>query len=292
VSERDITLADGRTLHVYEAGVGDGQAVIAIYGTPSSGLIYDAHAQDAEARGIRLVTFDRAGYGTSDAKPGRSVGDVAADVAAIADELELEHFAVWGVSGGGPHALACAALLPGRVTAAASLAGVAPYGVDGLDWTAGMGEDNIEEFGASVQGRGPLDTYLRAQAAGLAGATVEDLRVVWASLLTPVDAEIASGPHAVYLMESMRRALALGVDGWLDDDLAFVAPWGFELDEIAVPVLLWQGEQDRFVPFSHGRWLAERIPGVEARLTADDGHLTLMEHRVPDVHAWLLERLG
>jgi pimeloyl-ACP methyl ester carboxylesterase len=292
VSERDITLADGRTLHVYEAGVGDGQAVIAIYGTPSSGLIYDAHAQDAEARGIRLVTFDRAGYGTSDAKPGRSVGDVAADVAAIADELELEHFAVWGVSGGGPHALACAALLPGRVTAAASLAGVAPYGVDGLDWTAGMGEDNIEEFGASVQGRGPLDTYLRAQAAGLAGATVEDLRVVWASLLTPVDAEIASGPHAVYLMESMRRALALGVDGGLDDDLAFVAPWGFELDEIAVPVLLWQGEQDRFVPFSHGRWLAERIPGVEARLTADDGHLTLMEHRVPDVHAWLLERLG
>jgi pimeloyl-ACP methyl ester carboxylesterase len=292
VSERDLTLADGRTLHVYEAGDQGGRAIVAINGTPSSGLIYEPHADDAATRGVRLITFDRAGYGRSDAKPGRTVADVAADVAEIADELELERFAVWGVSGGGPHALACAALMPGRVAAAASLAGVAPYGAEGLDWTAGMGQDNIEEFGATLQGRTALEAYLKAQAAGLAGATVEDLRVVWASLLTPVDAEIASGSHAVYLMESMRRALALGVDGWLDDDLAFVAPWGFELDEIAVPVLLWQGEQDRFVPFSHGQWLAERIPGVEVRLTADDGHLTLMEHRVPDVHAWLLDRLG
>ena len=291
MSERDIPTTDGRTLRVHEAGNRDGRPVIVLYGTPSSGLIYGRHADAAKARGARLVAYDRPGYGGSDPHPGRTVADAAADVAAIADDLGLERFVVWGISGGGPHALACAALLPERVAAAACLAGPAPYGADGLDWLVGMGQDNIDEFGASLQGRVALAPYLRRQAADLAGASVDDLRAVWASLLTPLDAAVAQGPLAEYLLDSLGRALRPGVEGWLDDDLAFVAPWGFELEDIAVPVLLWQGVEDRFVPFAHGEWLAGRIPGVEARLPADDGHLTLFEHRVPAVHDWLLEHL-
>jgi pimeloyl-ACP methyl ester carboxylesterase len=291
MAERLLRARDGRALRVYESGSRHGKPVLAIYGTPSGGMVYRPHADDAEAKGIRFVTWDRPGYGDSTPRPGRSVADVVEDAAAIADELELERFAVWGVSGGGPHALACAALLGDRVAAVASLASPAPYGADGLDWLAGMGEDNIEEFGATLEGRLALEPLLTRHAAGLAGASAEDLRSTWATLLAPVDAEVTTGRLAEYLLENMREALDPGVEGWIEDDLAFVAPWGFELDEILVPVLLWHGVHDRFVPFAHGRWLSERIPGVEARLTDEDGHLTLSERRVPDVHAWLLERL-
>ncbi len=292
MSERNITTPDGRTLHLHEAGDRRGRPVFAINGTPSSGLIYHRHADDAQQRGIRLVSYDRPGYGESDSRGDRTVADAVGDVAAIADELDLGRFAVWGVSGGGPHALACAALLPDRVIAAACLAGPAPWDADGLDWTAGMGQDNLDEFGAAVQGRLALEPYLRRQAAQLAEASVDDLRAAWASLLTPLDAEVATGELAEFLLDSTGRGLRPGVEGWIDDDLAFVRDWGFDIGDIRVPVLLWHGEQDRFVPVAHGHWLAARIPGADVRITADDGHLTLIEHRVPDVHAWLLERLG
>ena len=292
MTEWTIRAADGRALRVYEAGDPRGRPVLAIYGTPSGGTIYRRHADDAGAQGIRFVTFDRAGYGGSEPRPGRTVADFVDDAAAVADELGLERFAVWGVSGGGPHALACAALLGDRVAAAASLAGVAPYGADGLGWMDGMGVENIREFGLTLDGREALEPYLRDQAAELSAAGPDDLLNVWATLLTPVDAAVATADFAAFLIDNANTAMAAGVDGWLDDDLAFVRPWGFELETISVQVLLWHGEQDRFVPFSHGQWLAERIPGVEARLTADEGHLTLIEHRVPEVHAWLLERLG
>jgi pimeloyl-ACP methyl ester carboxylesterase len=287
---RTVTTADGRSLDVFEAGHATGPAVVAIYGTPSSGILYGPNATDAEARGIRLVSWTRPGYGASTRQPGRSVGDVAMDATAVADALGIGRFAVWGISGGGPHALACAALLGDRVTAAASLAGAAPYDADGLDWLGGMGEDNLEEFAAVLAGREALEPLLETHRAALATATGKDLREQWATLLSPVDAEVLTAELADYLVESLHTGLASGVEGWVEDDLAFVRPWGFALDAIAVPVLVWQGDEDRFVPPSHGRWLAEHVPGADARLTAEDGHLTLLAHRVPEVHAWLLER--
>jgi pimeloyl-ACP methyl ester carboxylesterase len=291
MTERTIRAADGRSLRVYEAGTADGRPVLAIYGTPSGGTIYPRHAEDARVQRIRLVTFDRPGYGGSAPRPDRTVADFVDDARAVADELGLDRFGVWGVSGGGPHALACAALLGDRVAAAASLAAVAPYGAEGLDWMDGMGDENIKVFGLALAGRAALEPYLRDEAAELTTATADDLQQLWSTLLTPVDAAVATDAFATFLLDNANAAMAAGVDGWLDDDLAFTWPWGFELGDIGVPVLVWHGEQDRFVPFSHGQWLAERIPGVEARLTADEGHLTLMEHRVPEVHAWLLERL-
>jgi pimeloyl-ACP methyl ester carboxylesterase len=289
VPAHTVTTPDGRSLEVFEAGNPAGPAVVAINGTPSCGAVYGPHAADAEARGLRLVSWSRPGYGASTPQPGRSVGTFADDAAAVADALGLDRFAVWGVSGGGPHALACAALLPDRVTAAASLAGVAPYEAEGLDWLAGMGEDNIEEFGATLEGRASLEPLLEGHRAAFATVTGLDLREQLASLLSPVDAEVATAELADYLVANIQAALAPSVEGWAEDDLAFAEPWGFDLDAIAVPVLVWQGEEDRFVPPSHGRWLAEHIPGVEARISPEDGHLTLAQHRVPEVHAWLLE---
>ena len=291
MSERTITTPDGRALRVYEAGDPAGKPILMIYGTPSGGMTYERHAEDAHSKGIRLVSFDRPGYGGSDPLPDRSIADVVPDVTAIADELDFGRFGVWGVSGGGPHALACAALLPDRVPAVASLASVAPYGSEGLDWTEGMGEDNIVEFNAVLEGREAIEPFELKHRAELAAAGPDDLRAQWATLLSPADAAVVTSDFADFLLLNTNTALAPGVEGWVEDDLAFVAPWGFDVEDIRTPVLLWQGEQDLFVPPSHGRWLAAHIPGVEAHISADDGHLTLIEHRVPEVHAWLLERL-
>jgi pimeloyl-ACP methyl ester carboxylesterase len=186
--------------------------------------------------------------------------------------------------------LALAARLPERGAAAAALAPPAPYDADGLDFTEGMGEQNIEEFGAIFEGEERHRQVLERDRADLLGSTPDQLVAVWRSLLGPADVEVATGSLAAYIQDCARDGIGESLDGWFDDDIAFVRPWGFELSAIRVPVLHWQGEQDQFVPFGHGVWLSERIPGVKSRLTAEDGHLTLGERRIPDVHAWLLDR--
>lgn len=280
---------NGRTLAVLESGDESGRAVVAIHGTPGSGLPWRGLVEDAEARGIRLLAYDRPGYGGSDRHPGRTVADAAGDVAAIADALGIDRFAVEGGSGGGPHTLACAALLADRVVAAASLAGVAPYPAEGLDWLDGMGQDNLDEFAATLAGRETLERYLRTQADALLGAEPDAIADSLRSLLSPPDAAVLTGEFAEYLAEATQRAIGERLDGWIDDDFVFVNPWGFELDEIRVPVQLLHGAQDRFVPIAHGEWLAERIARVDAHLSAEDGHLTIQLGRIGDVHAWLLE---
>jgi pimeloyl-ACP methyl ester carboxylesterase len=287
---RTVTTPDGRALTVREGGDVGGVPVLSISGTPGSSTVFEAHRRDAEERGIRLFSYDRPGYGGSTRHAGRRAADCAADIEAVCDELGFERICVWGISGGGPHALAAAALLPERVAAAASLASVAPYGAEGLDWLAGMGELNVEEFGVIFEGEEAHRASMEEQREGLLAARPEELVEQWQTLLGPADREVATGEFAAELLDHMRAGIEPGGDGWLDDDLAFVTPWGFDVGAIRIPVLLWQGEQDKFVPFGHGLWLAEHIPGVEARLTAEDGHLTLGQHRIPEVHAWLLER--
>ena len=284
-----VKTRDGRVLNVAEDGEKGGKAVFALHGTPGSLILYGPHVGDASRRGIRLISYDRPGYGGSTPYEGRRVAAAAGDVAAIADSLGVDRFAVWGVSGGGPHALACAALLSERVVAAACLASPAPYPSDGLDWMAGQGEDNVAEFTASLAGPERLAEFLGPQRAGLLGAEPEEIARMWESLIPPVDREVMAGRLGTFLASNIKDALRLGVEGWKEDDLAFVGDWGFRLSDISVPLLLMQGSHDKMVPFAHGRWLAERIRGVEARLTADDGHLTLFERRVPEAHAWLLK---
>jgi pimeloyl-ACP methyl ester carboxylesterase len=287
VSREHRIPVDGRVLRVLEDGDANGRAVFALHGTPGSRLLWRGLVEDAEQRGLRLLAYDRPGYGGSDPHRGRKVADAAADVAAIADALGIDRFAVEGASGGGPHVLACAALLPERCVAAAALASVAPYPAEGLDWLAGMGQDNLDEFGATLEGRETLEPYLRGQADALLAAEPEALADALRSLLSPPDAAILTGEVAEYLYAATHEAIGERLDGWIDDDFVFVAPWGFELEDIAVPVQLWHGAQDRFVPVAHAEWLAERIPGVDAQLHAEDGHLTIQLERIGDVHGWL-----
>lgn len=261
-------------------------------GTPGSRLLYPLWVEDAQTRGIRLISYDRPGYGGSTSQPGRRVASAAEDVAAIAKHLDLDRLSVWGVSGGGPHALACAALLPELVVAAAALASPAPYPADGLDWFAGMGEDNIDEFRAALDGQAVLGKYIEAQVPGLLNANAKTLVQALRSLLSPVDVAVLTEDTARYLINCMREGIKDSRAGWIDDDIAFVTPWGFDLRQIQRPVLLMHGEHDRFVPFTHGEWLARQIGNVEARLLTKDGHLTLSVVRVPEVHAWLLSQMA
>jgi pimeloyl-ACP methyl ester carboxylesterase len=196
----------------------------------------------------------------------------------------------WGESGGGPHSLACAALLGDRVACAASLAGVAPFDAPGLNFFAGMGKENHVEFGAALQGREAIEAEAGAGAEHLVDITPAGLIQAMSTLVSPVDAAVLGGALGAHLAADMREVFRQGADGWVDDDLAFVEPWGFDVESICVPVLVWQGHHDLFVPTAHGRWLAGHIPGAEAHFTADDGHLTLMSERIPAVHEWLLAR--
>jgi pimeloyl-ACP methyl ester carboxylesterase len=288
--ERTVRAPDGRTLAVEESGDLAGRPVLVHMGTPGSRRLYGPAVRDGAARGLRLISYDRPGYGGSSPQPGRTVADCAGDVRAICAELGIGRLATWGISGGGPHVLACAALLPDLVTAAASLASPAPYGADGLDYFAGMGQDNIDGTRLFLAD----ETAARAQTdkdrEELLAASPEDVAKVMESLLTPADAAVLRGDLAEYLVSSAQDGLAPGSQGWHDDE-CMVRPWGFDLAAITVPVLLLHGRQDMFVPFGHGEWLAAHIPGVEARLLDHDGHLTLLQNRVPEVHAWLAEHL-
>jgi pimeloyl-ACP methyl ester carboxylesterase len=288
VTELDVALRDGRTLHVYDEGDADGHAVVFQHGTPACGRLHPTHIDDARTRGIRLIGFDRAGYGGSSAWPGRSFADIAADVVDLLDALGADRFATWGHSGGGPHALACAALLPERCVAAATLASPAPYGAEGLDWLAGMGEANVEEFDLVLAGREALEPALVRAQGDFFSAGPDGLRQAMLTVLSPLDREVMTDEFAEWGFRVMSEGAAKRIEGWRDDNLALVEPWGFELSDISVPVLLLHGTQDLMAPVAHGHWLAERIPGVEAEISDTEGHLTLLAHRVGDVHEWLL----
>ncbi len=290
--EHQVTTPDRRALRVLEHGDPTGVPVLVHHGTPGSRVVSESDVARAQRDGIRLISYDRPGYGGSTPRPGRTVGDCAVDVREIAVALGIERLAVRGLSGGGPHALACAALLPDLVPAAAILACSAPWEADGLDYFSGMGALNVEDtyrmLEDPVAARAKCESERLEMLEIVPGQLLEHLK----TLLAPVDAEELTGERAEYLVETLRVGLAPGSEGWWDDEVSSLAPWGFELESIETPVLLCHGRQDRFVPFAHGEWLARHIPTVEARLSDEDGHLSLSTRHLDDIHAWLLERMG
>lgn len=273
-----LEVGGGRVLEYVVAGPANGTPLVLHHGTPGVGMVLDPLAEAASRYGLRLVAHSRPGYRTSTPQAGRTVADVAGDVSLLLDAISADGFVTIGWSGGGPHALACAALLPERCRAAAIVAGVAPYDADGLDWLAGMGAENVAEFGAAATGVEALDKFLAEMGAELKNVQPADVIAAFGDLLSAVDQQALRDGLADYLAASCRAAVSHGYDGWRDDDLAFIADWGVNLASIRVPVSIWQGDQDRMVPRDHGRWLGEHVAGATTHLVPGEGHLSLMKN--------------
>jgi pimeloyl-ACP methyl ester carboxylesterase len=270
--ETDVRLGDGRTVHVYDSAADADLVVVWHHGTPQIGEPPPPLVAAASEHGIRWVGYDRPGYGASTRLPGRTIASAAGDVAAVTDALGIERFAVMGHSGGSPHALACAALLPDRVVSAVCLAGMAPIDAEGLDWFAGMAAAGTAELRAAIDGYAALEALL--------AATEFDTEQ-----FTPTDHAALAGTWG-FLGASAGRASQGGPAPLIDDDVAYVRPWGFELDRVRAPVLLVHGDADRIVPATHSRWLAVQLPSAELRLRAGDGHLSVLDGAL-DAMAWL-----
>jgi pimeloyl-ACP methyl ester carboxylesterase len=280
-----VAASGDRVLEVMVSGPDDGLPLILHAGTPSGLVEFGPMADAVSARGLRMVLYSRPGYGASTPQPGRRVADAADDVAAILGNLGAGEFLTAGWSGGGPHALACAALLPVRCLAAASIAGVAPYDSPGLDWTAGMAEENVAEFGTALAGEQELSDFLSAAADMLRGMTAASITESLGGLISEADKAVLTAEVAEYLTDAMRAAVSEGIDGWRDDDLAFARDWAISLEALghATPVAIWQGDQDRMVPSSHGAWLAANIPLAHARMRPGEGHVSLVVNRFGEI---------
>jgi pimeloyl-ACP methyl ester carboxylesterase len=273
-------------------GADEGTLLVFHHGSPGAAVPFAPFDRAAAERGIVLALYSRPGFGESTRHEGRSVASAAADVAALADHLGHERFLAAGWSGGGPHALACAALLPDRVRAAASIAGVAPYDAEGLDWTADMGEVNQAEYPTAARDPDELRRWMGPHAEAMAVIEADQIVAEMRSLLSDVDAAQVTGEFGDHLAASFRAAFRHGRWGWFDDDLAFVRDWGFDLARIDVPVSVWQGRRDLAVPIAHGEWLAAHIPSARVHLRPEHGHLSLVVGAIGEILDDLLEAGG
>ena len=276
VRELDVALPDGRTLHAYDTGpAAERLVVVWHHGTPNIGPPPEPLFADAERLGIRWLGYDRPGYGGSSPRPGRTVASAAPDVAAVADAAGVERFAVMGHSGGAPHALACAALLPERVSALVAISSLAPFAADGLDWFAGMAPSGVAGLRAALEGREAKERHEASATDDGSGFTAADRAALagdWSWVMTVVMPALEGGPGAL-----------------IDDDLAYVAPWGFDPAAIRRRVLFVHGSEDRVVPATHGEWLAAHVPGAELRFGRNDGHVSVL-HLAPAALEWLAAR--
>ena len=271
-----FTLPDGRSLDVFLGGDEAGFPLVMHHGTPSDSTTFGDWDEPCGERGFRLICASRPGYATSTRLPGRDVARAARDTADLLDLLGHYTFVTGGWSGGGPHALACAGLLHDRCWASATLAGVGPYGQDDLDFLAGMGPENVAEFGAAVEGEQALAVWMAEFAEPFRQVTGDEIAEAFGGLVPPIDVDVLKGGYANQMAGEVRRALAHGFDGWIDDDLAFTNAWGFAVEDIKTPVTVWQGELDLMVPFAHGRWLATHLRRATQRMVPGHGHISIV----------------
>ncbi|MDQ0574417.1 alpha/beta fold hydrolase [Agromyces albus] len=274
VIELDVPLDDERVLRAYDSGPDAAARLVLVWhhGSPQTGAPLDPVLEAAAARGIRVLSYARPSYGGSSPRPGRDVASAASDVAGVADAFGVDRFVVMGASGGGPHALACAALLPDRVTGVATLASIAPY-TDEFDWFGGMRSPGALQ--AALQGRAARERF----------AETDEFDP---EQFLPVDFAALEGTWSS-LGVDVGRSEAYGDDGLIDDDVAFASPWGFDLEAVAAPVLLVQGELDRVVPRSHAVSMLSRLPNARLWMRLDDGHISVLDV-VPDAMDWLLRQ--
>ncbi|HEY4227978.1 MAG TPA: alpha/beta hydrolase [Candidatus Limnocylindrales bacterium] len=291
-TRQQITTADGRSLDVWQAGPPDGDPLVFHLGTPGAGLPFGRHVRNLADRGLRYVSASRPGYGDSTRREGRSVADVVDDTRAVLDHLGVDTAWVLGWSGGGPHAMACASLMPERVRGTALIASVAPYPAEGLDYLAGMGAENVEEFSAALAGPQALIPFKEHARAQFLDVTAGEVAGAFGDLVDDVDRGSVTGELAEYLAALFHEALRTSYWGWFDDDMAFIRPWGFDVASIKAPVHVWQGGHDRMVPYAHGEWLVQHLGNARPHLFADQGHLTLIVDSFPQILDKLLGDAG
>ena len=282
---KEVKRPDGGLLEVLIDGEADGRPLIFHHGTPGAAVWNEKMADAARDAGLQLVAYSRPGYAGSTTRGHRVVADCTRDVSTILDAIGADDFVTLGWSGGGPHALACAALLGGRCVAATAIASVAPYQAEGLEFLAGMGEENIEEFSAAAAGEEVLRPMLQRYARDLVTVQASQIAAALGGLASEVDKRSLTGEFAETIALSFRRGVSHGIDGWLEDDLAFVRGWGLELGAIRTPVAIWQGAEDRMVPFAHGQWLATHVASAHVHLFRDEGHISLGVARLPEIVA-------
>lgn len=283
----EVVVKGWRQLTVRRWGVPGAAAVFLLHGTPGSRLSARPSDEELARLGVELVTYDRPGYGRSDPHPGRSVADAADDVLAIADTLGIGRFAVLGRSGGGPHALACAALVPDRVTRVAALVGLAPYDANGLDWLEGMAPINREHYAAALSGPRRLAELLYPHVVAIRSSPEHLVRRIEAAAPQQDRARLNDPRYRAALIEDMIEAVGRNLDGWVSDSLAFTRPWAFDPRWIRVPTLLWHSTSDVFSPVAHSRWLAGRVRGARLMLADGRSHLDAASAQYSVIN-WLL----
>jgi pimeloyl-ACP methyl ester carboxylesterase len=283
-----ISAGDGRLLEVVLAGPPDGLPLFSHHGTPGAAEMFDPHVNIGAERNFRHITYSRPGYGGSERLEGRSVASCAADVAAVADALGYERFYSIGSSGGAPHSIACAALLPDRVIAAAAIACPAPVDAEGLDWTADMADENVAELAAVRGSDRELQEYLEREAESMRAVSADEIVSALGGLVAEVDKRALDGALGEFVAKEIAHSLSTGVWGWFDDDRAILGDWGFGLGGTGAPLSVWHGGQDRFVPVAHGEWLARHL-AAKPHLRPDHGHLSLTLSSYGEILDALLE---
>ena len=266
-------LNDGRELEILDNGINSETAIIFHHGTPGHAIYWGDWLESAATAGIRAISYSRAGYGTSDRHLGRSVISINSDVAQILDGKNITKFVSIGWSGGGPHSIANT--FEPRNVGAISLAGVGAYGIGDLDFLAGMGPENHDEFGAALKGEAVIDKWMQDNAGSMKSVTGAEIREAFGGLIGDADKAVLEGEAADHMAASMRSALAVSFDGWIDDDLVFIKPWGFDLASITKPVFIWQGDDDFMVPHAHSYWLEKHIPTATLSFKSGEGHISL-----------------